>query len=525
MKLLILPSVSLLVFSLVVLAFRAKEFVLGDAFVRNAARFLVAASVIPIAAMIFVLVSYLIYPNFFDHYEAVVAYISQQALHNQPIYPDRSTFIEAPYGPLLFFINQQFVPATTSLIYLKIPGTVTFVAGTLLFLLLLWWRFRSATMTVIAAGVLLSFDIYFQYDTFAFWNRAEPFLILCAIASVIILETVPTVAAAILLGVVCGIATGLKLHASVYAFPAVLAVWVTLPGRRSQLALACLTGLTALVVALVPLAFLQEPTTVSNYLDVILMTSKHALFPVLFVQNLMISLSMFVPTLVLAGLHRQFLAREDFGLVAGLAVALAVCTFVGSKAGAGPHHLLPLVPVAIYAFLRVAQAGRAFPGPNRVSCAVMIATAVAILVPFSAYTAVRTRTVAVKVANLQTEKAKVAELLNLKERYPDAEFGVSDDKHFEDYFYRILALNDKKKVVDFSAWMDYAFAGYSDALIEAPLLKQPGTVWIFPQGEPFSATNFYTEKPILSDRFRQSFAAHCVKTDNRTYFQVWTCGG
>lgn len=524
MKLLILPSVSLIVFAILMLMLRARRFYLRETVTRNALRVLVAFSAIPIAAMVLILLCYLIYPNFFDHFETVVAYIARQALHGQTIYPDKSTFVEAPYGPLLFLINEQFAPANGSLLPLKIPGTVTFVATTLLFLALLWRRFRSPLVTVIAAGVLLSFDIYLQYDTFAFWNRAEPFLILCAVVSLVILETVPAVAAAVLLGILCGIATGLKLHASVYVFPAALAVWAAQPTRGSQFKLACLTGVSALVVALVPLAFLQEPNTVANYVDVILMTSKHALLRTLFAQNLLIALSMYVPTLVVVGLTRRALSRDDLSLTAGLGIALAVCTFIGSKAGAGPHHLLPLIPIAIYTFLRIARAEGASAAPAYLSRGVLIAAALAILLPSSAYTAVRTRAIAKKMINLQAEREKVAELRDLRRLYPDTEFGPSDDSHFDDYFYRILVLNDQKKIVDFSSWMDYAFAGYSDAVIQSPLLAT-GKIWIFPLGEPFSSTNFYTEGPLMSERFRHAFASRCAKIDDRAHFQVWKCGG
>jgi hypothetical protein len=521
----VLPLVSLIMFCISVLILRVGHLELRVVRSNAAIWTLIAASALPIMAMVAILAAYLIYPNFFDHFEAVVAYISQQVRHNHPIYPDKSSYIEAPYGPLLFYVNSLFAPTASSLVPLKIPGVATFVAATLLLLVLVWRRSRSAAMTAIAAGALLSFDIYFQYDTFAFWNRSEPYLILCAVAGLAILETAPAPAAAVLLGVVCGIATGMKLHGSVYVFPAALAVWFTPPNRWAQLGLACLTGLVTLAVAVAPFLFDQNHNALWNYYAVIVMTSKHALLFKLFMQNLLFSTLMLAPTLVLLTLTGRPVRRRELCLSIGLAVSLAVCTLIGSKAGAGPHHLLPLVPVAIYVGVAVASVARSSTQPNPLPRAVLMAAAAAVLLPFSAYTATRVRAVAAKVVHLQTERAKVSELLGLKDAYPDAEFGLSDNDHFDDYLYRIFALNNDPKTVDFSSWMDYNFAGYSDDLFAENLLKRPNRIWIFPRGEPFSYDNYYTNRPLMSEKFRNVFRSNCSKIDGLTYFQVWRCSG
>jgi hypothetical protein len=84
--------------------------------------------------------------------------------------------------------------------------------------------------------------------------------------------------------------------------------------------------------------------------------------------------------------------------------------------------------------------------------------------------------------------------------------------------------------IDSAALMDYRRAGLPEPnldKLESDLQQrtQREIVWIVPRGEPFSAGNFYDDKPLFSDEFRRAFHKEYRVAERTAFFDVYRRAG
>jgi hypothetical protein len=80
--------------------------------------------------------------------------------------------------------------------------------------------------------------------------------------------------------------------------------------------------------------------------------------------------------------------------------------------------------------------------------------------------------------------------------------------------------------VDFGSWMDLEYAGVSETRIIGFLERCDVPVWIVPRGDPFTTKSFYySNVPLVSDKFRQSFLANYTLIEQGEFYRVWSCRG
>ena len=173
------------------------------------------------------LIFYLFYPNYIDHVSVTVSAISWLGTHGHEIYPDwwTSDIYEAPYGPLLFLVNgtvQKFLP---TILGSKLAGWTAFLVSLALTCAIFKEKASEKIGTVFVFLMIVITTYSFFHDfSHDFWNRAEPFLILLSVLSVIAAVKLPKAIAALTIGVLGGLAFDFKLHGFLYVVPAALAV-------------------------------------------------------------------------------------------------------------------------------------------------------------------------------------------------------------------------------------------------------------------------------------------------------------
>ena len=124
------------------------------------------------------------------------------------------------------------------------------------------------------------------------------------------------------------------------------------------------------------------------------------------------------------------------------------------------------------------------------------------------------------------ERDKIAELQNYISSYPDGQIGISDDAHYPSYYYRVLSVwNGHPLRVDFTTWMDLAYAGVDEKYIARFVEGCAVKTWILPVGDPFMKTNGYNSLPIVSENFRRTFFANYRQIQVGNAYQVWRCNG
>src|SRR5262249_4643473 len=99
-----------------------------------------------------------------------------------------------------------------------------------------------------------------------------------------------------------------------------------------------------------------------------------------------------------------------------------------------------------------------------------------------------------------------------------------DTEHFTSYFYRVFSVWKGQPLrIDFSVWMDLAYVGVDEEHVLRFIKGCAVQTWILPLGTPFLLDNFFTNSPMLSESFRQTFLANYQQIEVGRTYQVWQC--
>jgi hypothetical protein len=487
---------------------------------------------------IIVVILYLFYPNYLDHYEATVSIISWRAAHGSPIYPDfmdpdlgADDIYGVLYGPLLFLTNGAVLSAFPTILGSKLAGCTIFLLSLLVTYTVFVARTpdnrRAAFISFMIVIVIFSGFPGQPFPFEPFWNRPEPFLILIGILSIAAASKLPPRSGAAAVGILVGLAVSFKPHGALYAMPALFAVLGVATNWKQRILLGALACFAAICAAALP--FLLEITvagsTARGIMSLAFLTAKHGLSSAVFIPNLLFVLFLFAPIMLAWYFRPPIVSRFDLWLIIGLATSLAMISVIGSKPGAGLHHLLPLVPISVYCLLLIVTSPtldtRYTPNPSELATMILVS----ILVLFTpSYRLLWMKDFAIRFAAQQTEQGKIRELQTLYRKYPRAEVGQSDGSHYADTFYRVLLIFQGAPMhVDLTNWMDFGFAGVSESKVIELVQECKVPEWILPEGPPFTMPNYYTKRLLLSDEFRYAFFANYRVIEKGEYYQVWKC--
>ena len=473
-------------------------------------------------------VLYLIYPNYLDHGEASVAAISWLGFHGAPIYPNwRSGDIYGlPYGPLLFVANGATLLLFPTIFGSKLAGWSAIIIASFLIYVILRVRATDRNMPFLLwmnAIVLFSF---FHGPSYAFWNRPEPFLILLSTLTIVAAQTLPGSAAAIAIGILSGLAADFKLPQALCAVPAALAVGGAANSWKNRRSLAMLFLLGATIVSLPFLLNFNGQAAINGYISILLMVSGRGLSLNILKDNVLFALLLMAPIFLVCRIRSPiYLEAFDSWLVLGLAVSLTMVTIITAVPGAGPYHLMPFIPISIYALLSVLEA----PTSQQTISVTRRETATLILISFLVCYApgeiAWTKNFVREFSQLDTEYKKINELKAFSQQHPQAEVGPSDFNHLRDTFYRAITVFQGGPLhIDFTTtWTDLAYAGVPETRIIDFLQRCEISTWLFPLGAPFTIKNYYTKGPLLSEEFRRVFFANYKLVQEGKFYQVWQC--
>jgi hypothetical protein len=206
-------------------------------------------------------------------------------------------------------------------------------------------------------------------------------------------------------------------------------------------------------------------------------------------------------------------------------VELLVC-IAASKPGAGPHHLLPGLPIKIWLVHQLTCKNndkniRAF---RFLGLVVLVMSIYFVSYGYPKF--LRVHLVSFESISRQFQAKR--EILQLMQYYPNPLIGVSDDKH-ENYslsFYRPYAFGpDYLHKLDPVSFMEVNYTlKVKDTLFLQRLRNcEYATILLPANGEPFSLSNFYTNKPLFSDDFRSAFSAIYVRSTLGNFYDAYTC--
>lgn len=462
---------------------------------------------VPLVAYLLIAAWYFRTPTYFDHIEASVAAISWNMARGYPLYPGSADPFQyaLPYGPALYGANALMLSlAGPGLAASKVAG----IGAALASLAIVAYALRRRVRPFTSAGMLAL--AYLAFGPMSLWTRAEPLLLL-VLAGAVACSGLGRSTAAVTTGVLLAAAVLVKVTGFSYVLPLIV-----LLHRRHGIAWTASVLVISSVLVAAP--FFAEPVVSwPHYLQVLGWTERHGIRWASLSTTVQWAVVIVSPALVTA--LRGGTAQPGLG-AARWTLLLAALAMVplSAKYGAGPYHLLPFVPVAL--FLAAPSADEAALRAGRLAPArlAFIAGLVAIAVVQQAYwiAGVGSRPLGAIDAELQY-------LLKANGRST----AVGYSSNYQGAMLRPLAVfGGSPYVLDAPALMDRQFSGV-DFPAGALRIVESCTIntWLMPSGgEPFALPNAYdARRQVFPPEFVETFRANYRLVERRAFFDVWRC--
>ncbi|MCB1182042.1 hypothetical protein KDM41_01310 [bacterium] len=468
---------------------------------------------------------YLTEDGFAGEVEPVVACLSWLVETGRPLYTDfdAAERYSVLYGPSVFLTNGLFLkvlgPSLASAKLASLLGNL----GALLFLYLSLARRRRDPFALGAVAVAV---LYFWTQGFAVYLVRPDALLVFAVGLGLYGATrLPRGLAVLTVAATAGFAINLKAHGLVYFLPVGVLLhqrW----GRRATLAGGALT----LATVALPFAFSPQVSLV-NYVGWLTNAMSHGLEAHTLGQTFGYAAFLLLPVLgvLLAAPDRAAIARRHRLELLTLVPVYGLTLLLASKPGAGPVHLLPLVPTTIHLLAVLAREVHAAERPGRWSESVVTATLVTALLAGSvnAYRAVRF--VDYQIAQTPDLAADVRQIMA---DYPGLTISMAcggENKAFRTTFLRpLLVFNDNPLLIDPISVMDANLSG-RELSPETYRAIEDGRVamWLVPRSEqPFAKVNWYApHDELFPADFRAHFRQWYSVRGHSRYFDLWFWNG
>ena len=453
--------------------------------------------------------AYVLYPNYLDHLEPTVASLGLIFKQGLSIYPalDEYTFHGLIYGPLLSEIQAifQYFPFD-AITNSKLPGFLS-----LLGVFAIAVRFFH---TNLARGYLL---ILLPFGAFIFWTRAEPlFLLLCMLSWVVTrghgnLKW-------LVLGVIAGCASAIKLHGFMYVLPYVCMAWILNPCRGIK----CFTLSCALLIVGGILSTLvcygPDPVSVGNFISLLRMASHHGVVYVLVEKNIVFGVLLLLPIWQI--FRKGELSSNEKIAVGLITLNMAAVAFIGGKVGSGIHHMMPFI-LSNAAMIEIVMRDKELKNFEFYKYAFLI---ISVYFIFS----VIPKSVQNEIRNYQPSSQLEAkdELLQFAQRYPNLLMAPTDEKRlpYSFTYLRVHLQAQNTLQLDTAAFMDLNYAGVTDQPLTNAITNCQRPFVVTPrEGLAFSILNPYTSEPLFSDTTRNSFSQKYLKIEQGKFFDVFGC--
>jgi hypothetical protein len=205
-------------------------------------------------------------------------------------------------------------------------------------------------------------------------------------------------------------------------------------------------------------------------------------------------------------------------------VCILIVSIIGSKPGAGPHHLIPFLPGFSFLLVRMTQPAY-FRGNETAQTAGLVACFLAIIVSYSLAFAVSLNDIRNALPSMEANRAAIPEVVRLYRTYPGAVMGIGGDNTYRLTDTRVVGIFGGAPLeIEMPTVWDFQMAGMFEEPVERLLSDCRTPFWIIPKGEGiFTASNPYWGIQMFSDRFREFFRARYTLIHDDEHYVVWGC--
>ena len=303
--------------------------------------------------VIWVAVTYLVYPGYLDHGEPSVTLISWRLLDGMPAFLefDDPALINNIYGPLSYVVHAvSFWLLGPSIM----AGKAASLLGAILIPILVFLAQRHRGFNQAAVGAILACGLVLFHIPFSIWNRPDSFIALLGVIAVWAANASdphrPEWLKTIVIAVAAGLAVGMKIHAGAYFAPVMLLHCINENrGFKAFTAMAVI----GLAVAFAPFAF--STFSLSAFVDWIILVAKKDSTSVFGSKFVRYGVLYSTPVLFFlagwrwSGQRLPFAEKAYFWV---FVICLVAILFPATKEGAGTHYFFPFLAVVIDQVLR-----------------------------------------------------------------------------------------------------------------------------------------------------------------------------
>jgi hypothetical protein len=478
-----------------------------------------ALSLVTLVTYVGLVVFYATDPHYFDAAEPTMTAVGWLFHIGQPIYHslDSAERYAHIYGPMAFIAHGvalgMFGPSIE--VSKWVGGAMALGSLGLIFTAVRTQTSvrRAMEITGMCALLMLAFKNY------SFWTRAEPLLIFCVSAGLVAGVRGRGLVSAILLGVFAGLLWNLKATGLIYSLPLFVLLF-----RRLGWGAAVLSVSVAAVTSVLPFVALPN-VSFSNYVSWFRLSANNGLLWPLFTRNVEWAAWFLLPLILTAVATRTSLRSTDAEwrpAVWAMLTAMGLVVIAGSKPGAGPYHLLPLLPVM--AFLIAQRIGQEALGAGipvvrlTLVSIVVVAAAIALVQQVQFVTTMQGRRMLQEIRDIETFVAEHPGVVEMG-------YGVDDPMTFER---PVLVFRNNAYLLDAPAVGEHQLAGLGIPPATLDALRQCRVnYWLVPKGEaPFTSLNMYPAvflQPVFPDEFRRVFHQTHTLIATTEYFDAWQC--
>jgi len=439
---------------------------------------------------------YLFYPNFLNHVEPTIVTLGLALKKGEAVYPvpvGSYPYNGILYGPASFEIQMIFqslgIPILTGS---KLPGLIAFgISSFMLLKIRKDWIYRGYLLYLFSFGLML------------FWNRPDSFLLsIVAITLFINIRFAQNKYIPLITGIFGGIASALKMHGFAYVFAAYLAT------THKKISLKDIMLFYNSCIFSFFCFFLHIDVSFGGFwLYITSALTEHGLSFSLWLESFIYLVFLGLPFIIIRGFKKIPVINTFL-----LTIVEFLITIVASKHGNGFYHLLPLIPVNAFITL---DNGRV--KDKRYNLLAILYTCLIIV---SLITVVSDFILPMGKSWERFSDAK-KEVISISKKIPDAIMGVTDEHGYPYSFLRVLL---KNRQIDYASFMDQKIAGIKDdALVENLSICNICCILMPNKGEPFTLKNYYTSKPLFSDKVRHVFAENFFLSEKGRYYSVYKC--
>jgi hypothetical protein len=461
---------------------------------------------------------------FTDHVEPTIASVSWVVFSDHaPLYHalDHPARYSLLYGPMLYLLNGLSLRLLgPSVFAAKFCGVGAALASQAL-ILVLTSRRGGLRAGVLVTGASSLWLLFFQESSF--WARGDPLILLCVAAGLLIGTRPPTPTTAIACGALLGLSVNIKIHAALYFLP-MLTLLAVRGGRWPLSVCMAAAGIAGVLPFLVPTVSLKEyfvwlriASTHGFDWNSMLLTTEYAVY-------------WLAPLLALAAAPATASKAErsereaEHVYLGALLIALLLIVIVAGTPGAGPHHLIPMIPVvAFYVAPCLRGIGTKSLRERLIASALVavLVTAFAVAIP-----QVGSR---VKRLRLLDAPAVTREVSAIMARYPGRTicmgYGTQAD-YVLTFFRAPLVWARNPYLIDAASVMDMKLGGLSiPNSTYVALARCEVDIWLIPRGaRPFSMrTSYEPYPPLFEESFQRAFLETHALRERGRFFDLWFC--